>query len=75
MAEIILHPRHPDYCNECIYHGGSSGNCQSGDYNRHIYKVNCVWHYCPYRRGKGCADGESSQRMEGKEGKESDPEN
>lgn len=49
MAEIILHPSHPDYCNECVYHG-SSGNCLSDDYNKNSYKVNCVWHFCPYKR-------------------------
>lgn len=49
MGEIILHPCHLDYCNECIYHGSSFGNCQSDDYNKHSYEVNCVWHYCPYK--------------------------
>lgn len=53
MAEIILHPCHPDYCNECVYHGSSFDNCLSEDYNKNIYKVNCVWHYCPYKRKKG----------------------
>lgn len=52
MAEIILHPSHPDYCNECIYHG-NFGNCQNEDYIKNDYKVNCVWHYCPYKRRKG----------------------
>lgn len=52
MAEIILHPSHPDYCNECVYHG-IFGNCLSDDYNKNSYKVNCVWHFCPYKRKKG----------------------
>ena len=53
MVEIILHPCHPDYCNECVYHGSSFDNCLSEEYNKNIYKVNCVWHYCPYKRKKG----------------------
>jgi hypothetical protein len=50
MKELILHPSHLDYCNECIYHGSEFGNCLNEDYNKNIYKVNCVWHYCPYKR-------------------------
>lgn len=50
MAEIILHPCHPDYCKECIFYGSLNGNCKSGDYARNIYKVNCVWKYCKYKR-------------------------
>lgn len=50
MGEVILHPCHPDYCNECIYHGGEFGNCLSEDYNKHSYEVNCVLYYCPYKR-------------------------
>lgn len=50
MAEIILHSRHPDYCNECVYHDDRYGSCRSEDYNKHSYEVNCVWHYCPYKR-------------------------
>ena len=50
MAEIILHPCHPDYCKECIFYGSSNGGCQSEDYIQNSYKVNCVWHYCKYKR-------------------------
>ena len=47
-AEIILHPAHPDYCKECIYNAPIG--CKSKDYNENSYKVNCVWHYCKYKR-------------------------
>ena len=53
MAEIILHPNHPDYCSECIYYGDKFGNCLNAEYNKHDYEVNCVWHYCKYKRKKG----------------------
>lgn len=36
MAEIILHPSHPDYCNECVYHDSEFGNCLNKDLE--------VWH-------------------------------
>ena len=49
MAEIILHPCHPDYCKECIY-SSSNGSYKSEDYKKNAYKVNCVWHYCKYKR-------------------------
>ena len=45
MAEIILHPNHPD--------GDKFGNCLNEEYNKHDYEVNCVWHYCKYKRKKG----------------------
>lgn len=50
MAEIILHPCHPDYCKECIYRDTRTDSCKSSDYNRNSYKVNCVWHYCKYKK-------------------------
>ena len=50
MGEIILHPCHPDYCKECVFHGGENGACKSKDYEHNIYKVVCVWHYCKYKR-------------------------
>lgn len=50
MAEIILHPCHPDYCKECIYNG--KVECLSEEYNKNSYKVNCIWHYCKYKRKK-----------------------
>ncbi len=53
MAEIILHPNHPDYCSECIYYGDKFDNCLNEEYNKHDYEVNCVWHYCKYKRKKG----------------------
>lgn len=34
MAEIILHPGHPDYCKECIFHEQSKGQCKSEDYKK-----------------------------------------
>lgn len=66
MAEIILHPCHPDYCKECIFtaYGSSNGSCQSEDYIQNIYKVNCVWHYCKYKRKRHTeseADNEATQ--------------
>lgn len=50
MAEIILHPQHPDYCKECVYHDDKNGACMSKDYAQNTYKVVCVWHYCKYKR-------------------------
>lgn len=44
MAEIILHPCHPDYCKECIYHDDKHAGCLSEDYQKNSYKVNCVRH-------------------------------
>lgn len=32
MAEIVLHPRHPDYCKECIFH--TQSQCKSEDYKK-----------------------------------------
>ena len=61
MGEIILHPCHPDYCNECIFHGSSFGDCQSEDYNKHSYEINCVWHYCKYKRKKGETNEETNR--------------
>ena len=29
MAEIILHPGHPDYCKECIFHEQSKGRAKA----------------------------------------------
>ena len=53
MAEIILHPRHPDYCKECVFYDGKNGGCKSKDYEQNSYKVVCVWHYCKYKRKLG----------------------
>lgn len=50
MAEIILHPGHPDYCKECIFYEQSKGQCKSGDYKKNSYYVNCVWRYCKYKK-------------------------
>ena len=61
MAEIILHPCHPNYCKECIYY--SSGGCLSEDYKENSYKVNCVWHYCKYKR-KRRNDNEQTTNMD-----------
>lgn len=51
MGKIILFPTHPDYCKRCIY-SRSNGTCASEKYNENQYKVNCVWHYCKYRKEK-----------------------
>lgn len=64
MGEIILHPCHPDYCKECIFYDGSNGSCQSEDYKKNSYKVNCVWHYCKYKQKchtESEADNEATQ--------------
>lgn len=50
MAEIIKHPRHPDYCKECIFHEPSQCQCKSEDYKKNIYYVNCAWRYCKYKK-------------------------
>lgn len=52
MAEIILHPQHPDYCKECILYDEKNGACKSKDYEQNSYKVVCIWHYCKYKRKK-----------------------
>lgn len=63
MAEIILHPCHPDYCKECIYHDGKHAGCLSEDYQKNSYKVNCVWRYCKYKRIRHKeSEGESERR-------------
>lgn len=49
MAEIILFPTHPEYCNSCIYHQ-KNGACINEKYIENQYLVNCVWHYCKYRK-------------------------
>lgn len=49
MAEIILHPTHPDYCKECIY-SNKNGSCSNNDYNKNSYQINCVWGYCKYKK-------------------------
>lgn len=41
---VILFPTHADYCKECMYHS-SGGTCNSDEYNKHTYEVNCVWKY------------------------------
>ena len=51
MGKIILFPTHPDYCKRCIY-SRNNGTCASEKYNENQYKVNCVWHYCKYRKAK-----------------------
>lgn len=51
MGKIILFPTHPDYCKRCIY-SRNNGTCASEKYNENQYKVNCVWHYCKYRKEK-----------------------
>jgi hypothetical protein len=50
MAEIILHPTHPDYCKECIYDNIKTGACTNEKYIENSYKVNCVWGYCKYKK-------------------------
>lgn len=50
MAEIILHPLHPDYCKECIFYDSSNAACKSEEYKAHSYEVVCVWHYCKFKR-------------------------
>ena len=58
MAEIILHPAHPDYCKECMYY--TPFQCNNEEYNKNSYYVNCVWGYCKYkkvRRKGGTTDG------------------
>lgn len=63
MAEIILHPCHPDYCKECIYHDDKHAGCLSEDYQKNSYKVNCVWRYCKYKRIRHKeSEGESERR-------------
>lgn len=57
MAEIILHPRHPGYCKECIFYDEKNGSCKSKDYEQNSYMVVCVWHYCKYKRKRGDASG------------------
>ena len=52
MAEIILHPCHPDYCKECIYHDDKHAGCLSENYQKNSYKVNFVWRYCKYKAHK-----------------------
>lgn len=51
MAKVILHPNHPDYCKECIFHGKNS-ECLSKDYTEHLYEVACVWGYCKFKKIK-----------------------
>lgn len=51
MAEVILHPKHPGYCKECIFHGKNS-ECLSKDYIEHSYEVACVWGYCKFKKVK-----------------------
>lgn len=48
VAEIILHPTHPDYCKECIY--STPSGCSNTDYQKNSYYVNCVWGYCKYKK-------------------------
>lgn len=50
MAEIILHPIHPDYCKECMYHGEEPETCTNTKYKENSYQIVCVLHYCPYKR-------------------------
>ena len=52
VGKIILHPEHPDYCKECVHYIGGSKGCASREYDANSYYVNCVWHYCPYKRKK-----------------------
>lgn len=46
---VILFPTHTDYCKECMYHS-SGGTCNSDEYNKHTYEVNCVWKYCKFKK-------------------------
>lgn len=62
MAEIILHPRHPDYCKECVFYDGKNGGCKSKDYEQNSYKVVCVWHYCKYKRKLGIREDSGRDR-------------
>ena len=50
-CKIVLHPTHPDYCNECIYRG-NQGECKNEYYVENIYKVVCIWHICKYKKLK-----------------------
>lgn len=49
MEKIILFSSHQDYCKECVY-SNENGTCSNRDYNKNSYKVNCVWHYCKYKK-------------------------
>lgn len=57
MAEIILHPLHPDYCKECIFYDSSNAACKSEEYKAHSYEVVCVWHYCKFKRKRKESEG------------------
>ena len=50
MAEIILHPTHPDYCRECIYDDVKFGAGKNEAYKENGYYVNCIWHYCKFKK-------------------------
>lgn len=58
MGEIILHPCDKNYCEECIYSNRDNGACNNEKYFKNMYKVNCEWKFCPYKKIK---------RMEGEE--------
>lgn len=62
MGQIILHPEHPDYCIECIYHDNTTGACKNKRYQAHIYEVNCVWRYCRYKRTLSSAENEEERK-------------
>lgn len=64
MAEIILHPAHPDYCKECIYHDDKKANCLNKDYMKNSYKVNCEWRYCKYKQKRRKSEDESGRRTQ-----------
>lgn len=52
MGEIVLFPKHEDYCMKCKYHREKTGECTNEKYKQNMYKVCCVWKYCPYRKEK-----------------------
>lgn len=52
MGEIILHPCDKNYCEECIYSNRDNGTCNNEKYFKNMYKVNCEWKFCPYKKIK-----------------------
>ena len=42
MAEIILHPTHPDYCRECIYDDVKFGACKNEAYKENGYAFGTI---------------------------------
>lgn len=48
-AKIILHPSTQGYCQECVYYE-KDGQCTNKEYQKNIYNVCCVWHYCKFKK-------------------------